>query len=186
MCGINGIFRRLSIIDLSPAGAQPMTSADGKFTVTFNGEIYNYQALRRGLETRGFVFKSHSDTEVLLHLYAFKGAAMVGDLCGMFAFALWDAERRELFLARDPYGIKPRYYAHEDGTFRFASTVKALLAGARPRRRRRILFVRKRARTIHDVSIDTLASRGRHDNGQRRGGRRTQELFFHSRRPEGG
>ena len=123
--------RRLSIIDLSPAGAQPMTSADGKFTVTFNGEIYNYQALRRGLETRGFVFKSHSDTEVLLHLYAFKGAAMVGDLCGMFAFALWDAERRELFLARDPYGIKPLYYADEDGTFRFASTVKALLAGGR-------------------------------------------------------
>ena len=123
--------RRLSIIDLSPAGAQPMTSADGKFTVTFNGEIYNYQALRRGLETRGFMFKSHSDTEVLLHLYAFKGAAMVGDLCGMFAFALWDAERRELFLARDPYGIKPLYYADEDGTFRFASTVKALLAGGR-------------------------------------------------------
>ncbi len=123
--------RRLSIIDLSPAGAQPMTSADGKFTVTFNGEIYNYQTLRRDLETRGFVFKSHSDTEVLLHLYALKGAAMVGDLCGMFAFALWDAERRELFLARDPYGIKPLYYADEDGTFRFASTVKALLAGGR-------------------------------------------------------
>jgi asparagine synthase (glutamine-hydrolysing) len=123
--------RRLSIIDLSPAGAQPMTSADGKFTVTFNGEIYNYQALRRDLETRGFVFKSHSDTEVLLHLYALKGAAMVGDLCGMFAFALWDAERRELFLARDPYGIKPLYYADEEGTFRFASTVKALLAGGR-------------------------------------------------------
>ena len=117
--------RRLSIIDLSPAGAQPMTSADGKFTVTFNGEIYNYQALRRGLETRGFMFKSHSDTEVLLHLYAFKGAAMVGDLCGMFAFALWDAERRELFLARDPYGIKPRYYAHEDGTFRGSPTPPA-------------------------------------------------------------
>ncbi len=72
-----------------------MTSADGKFTVTFNGEIYNYQTLRRDLETRGFVFKSHSDTEVLLHLYALKGAAMVDDLCGMFAFALWDAERRE-------------------------------------------------------------------------------------------
>ncbi len=123
--------RRLSIIDLSPAGAQPMTSADGKFTVTFNGEIYNYQALRRDLETRGFVFKSHSDTEVLLHLYALKGAAMVGDLCGMFAFALWDAERRQLFLARDPYGIKPLYYADEDGTFRFASTVKSLLAGGR-------------------------------------------------------
>jgi asparagine synthase (glutamine-hydrolysing) len=123
--------RRLSIIDLSPAGAQPMTSADGRLTVTFNGEIYNYRALRRQLETLGHVFKSQSDTEVLLHLYAQKGAAMVGDLCGMFAFALWDSERRKLLLARDPYGIKPLYIANEDGTLRFASTVKSLLAGGR-------------------------------------------------------
>ena len=121
--------RRLSIIDLSAAGAQPMTSADGALAVTFNGEIYNYRALRRELEARGRVFKSHSDTEVLLHLYALKGAAMVNDLCGMFAFALWDGAQEKLLLARDPYGIKPLYFTNDNGAFRFASTVKALLAG---------------------------------------------------------
>ncbi len=121
--------RRLSIIDLSDAGAQPMTSADGKLIVTFNGEIYNYRELRCTLEARGRVFRSQSDTEVLLHLYADKGEAMVRDLRGMFAFALWDAERRELLLARDPYGIKPLYYADDGRTFQFASTVKSLLSG---------------------------------------------------------
>ena len=122
--------RRLSIIDLSEAGAQPMLSADGRLAVTFNGEIYNYQDLRLRLENKGRVFKSHCDTEVLLHLYAEKGADMVHDLRGMFAFAIWDKEQRRLFLARDPYGIKPLYYADDGWTFRFASQVKALLAGA--------------------------------------------------------
>ncbi len=121
--------RRLSIIDLSEAGAQPMASADGKLVVTFNGEIYNYRELRRGLESKGRVFRSQSDTEVLVHLYADKGEAMVHDLRGMFALALWDEDRRRLFLARDPYGIKPLYYADDGWTFRFASQVKALLAG---------------------------------------------------------
>jgi asparagine synthase (glutamine-hydrolysing) len=121
--------RRLSIIDLSEAAAQPMASADGKLVITFNGEIYNYRELRRGLEAKGRVFRSESDTEVLIHLYADKGAAMVHDLRGMFAFALWDEERMQLFLARDPYGIKPLYYADDGWTFRFASQVKALLAG---------------------------------------------------------
>lgn len=123
--------RRLSIIDLSDAGAQPMTSANGKLVVTFNGEIYNYRVLRKDLEARGCVFRSQSDTEVLLHLYAEKGAAMVHDLRGMFAFAIWDADRERLFLARDPYGIKPLYYADDGGTVRFASQVKALLAGGK-------------------------------------------------------
>ncbi len=121
--------RRLSIIDLSEAGAQPMISACGRFAVTFNGEIYNFRELRSKLETRGRVFGSQSDTEVLLHLYAEYGDAMVQDLRGMFAFAIWDAELRSLFLARDPYGIKPLYYADDGRTFRFASQVKALLAG---------------------------------------------------------
>lgn len=123
--------RRLSIIDLSEAGAQPMVSANGKLVVTFNGEIYNYRELRRDLETRGCLFKSQSDTEVLLHLYAQKGEAMVHDLRGMFAFAIWDTDRERLFLARDPYGIKPLYYADDGGTVRFASQVKALLAGGK-------------------------------------------------------
>lgn len=121
--------RRLAIIDLSPAGAQPMASANGKLVVTFNGEIYNYQQLRLQLEARGHVFNSHSDTEVLLQLYIERGESMVDALRGMFAFAIWDSERKVLFLARDPYGIKPLYYADDGWTFRFASQVKALLAG---------------------------------------------------------
>src|SRR5262245_29780673 len=121
--------RRLSIIDLSEKASQPMASADGRYVVTFNGEIYNYRELQKRLQWQGRTLRSASDTEVLLHLYAEKGAEMVFDLRGMFAFAIWDTERRSLFLARDPYGIKPLYYADDGKTFRFASQVKALLAG---------------------------------------------------------
>lgn len=121
--------RRLSIIDLSEKGAQPMSSRDGRLVVTFNGEIYNYRELRAALEAEGSEFRSQSDTEILLHLYAHKGEEMVHDLRGMFAFAIWDAACGELFLARDPYGIKPLYYSDDGWTFRFASQVKALLAG---------------------------------------------------------
>ena len=120
--------RRLSIIDLSEDGAQPMHSDDGALVLSFNGEIYNYQALRDDLIRRGHTFRSHSDTEVLLHLYAEKGADMVADLRGMFAFALWDSRRGGLLLARDPYGIKPLYVADDGKTLRAASQVKALLA----------------------------------------------------------
>ena len=123
--------RRLSIIDLSERGAQPMASADGKLVVTFNGEIYNYRELRAALEKKGRIFHSQTDTEVLLHLYAEKGEAMVKDLRGMFAFGLWDADKNALLLARDPYGIKPLYYADDGWTLRFASQVKALLAGGK-------------------------------------------------------
>jgi asparagine synthase (glutamine-hydrolysing) len=106
-----------------------MISQDGRFVVVFNGEIYNYSQLRKELESDGTCFRTTSDTEVLLHLYARKGAEMVHQLRGMFAFAIWDQERRRLFLARDPYGIKPLYTSNDGWTFRFASQVKALLAG---------------------------------------------------------
>jgi len=121
--------RRLSILDLSERANQPMESACGRFVVVFNGEIYNYPALRRDLEAQGVQFRTTSDTEVLLHLYARKGAEMVRDLRGMFAFGLWDNRDRSVFLARDPYGVKPLYTANDGWTFRFASQVKALLAG---------------------------------------------------------
>ena len=121
--------RRLAIIDLSDGGAQPMASESRKTVITFNGEIYNYRSLRSGLEAKGYVFRTRSDTEVLLHLYAAKGEAMVTDLRGMFAFAIWDADAGALFVARDPYGIKPLYYSDDSRTFRFASQVRALIAG---------------------------------------------------------
>jgi asparagine synthase (glutamine-hydrolysing) len=120
---------RLAIIDLSEGGAQPMHASDGRLTITFNGEIYNYRELRAELQGRGRVFRSESDTEVLLQLYAEYGAAMVSRLRGMFAFGLWDADRRTLLLARDPLGIKPLYWADDGWTLRFASQAKALLAG---------------------------------------------------------
>ncbi len=126
-CGLG--HRRLSIIDLSDRAAQPMTSEDHRFVVVFNGEIYNYPQLRTELENDGVRFRTTSDTEALLHLYAHHGAEMVHRLRGMFAFAIWDEVRRGLFLARDPYGIKPLYTANDGWTFRFASQVKALLAG---------------------------------------------------------
>ena len=121
--------RRLSIIDLTACGAQPMHSADGRLAVAFNGEIYNYRALRAALEADGARFASESDTEVLLHLYARHGAGLVDHLRGMYAFALWDAARGGMLLARDPYGIKPLYLSDDGRAFRAASQVKALLAG---------------------------------------------------------
>ena len=121
--------RRLSILDPTEAGAQPMALDDGRLVVTFNGEVYNFRELRRGLEAAGRRFRTASDTEVLLHLYDRDGPGMVGRLRGMFALAIWDAARRGLFLARDGFGIKPLYYADTGGTLRFASQVKALLAG---------------------------------------------------------
>lgn len=119
--------RRLSIIELSQLGAQPMVSHDARFIVTFNGEIYNYRELRAALIERGHKFRSHSDTEVLLELYRAVGPDMVLQLRGMFAFALWDLHARRLFLARDPYGIKPLYYSDDGARITFASSVRALV-----------------------------------------------------------
>ncbi|HYE63970.1 MAG TPA: asparagine synthase (glutamine-hydrolyzing) [Pyrinomonadaceae bacterium] len=126
--------RRLAIIDVSAAGHQPMLSEDGRFALTFNGEIYNYRELRQELQSRDHCFRTETDTEVLLAAFAEWGAGCLARLNGMFAFAVWDAQERTLTLARDRLGIKPLYYAHvagENGTsgsFIFASEVKALLA----------------------------------------------------------
>jgi asparagine synthase (glutamine-hydrolysing) len=127
--------RRLAIIDLSDAGAQPMLDTGGTHAIVFNGEIYNYRELRASLEAEGHRFRTHSDTEVLLELYKSKGAGMLPHLRGMFAFALWDGPNRRMLMARDLYGVKPLYFAVDGGTVRVASQVKALLAGGRVPRR---------------------------------------------------
>ena len=119
--------RRLAIIELSEAGAQPMLDPETGNQISFNGEIYNHAELRAQLQRDGVTVRSLSDTEVLLKLYAQRGPDMLGLLRGMFAFAIWDAGRRQLFLARDAFGIKPLYIADDGRTLRFASQVKALL-----------------------------------------------------------
>jgi len=121
--------RRLAILDLSPAGAQPMSSPDGRWQLVLNGEIYNFRALRRELEDQGIAFRSQSDTEVVLALVARDGTAALPRLRGMFGLALWDDAEKRLLLARDPLGIKPLYYSTVGGCLRFASQVKALEAG---------------------------------------------------------
>src|SRR4029077_11481093 len=125
--GISLGHRRLSIVDLSESGRQPMGNEDGSVWITFNGEIYNQLDLRKELEAKGHVFRSHADTEVIVHGYEQWGDDCVGRLTGMFAFALWDTRRRRLLLARDRLGIKPLYWAHVNGRLSFASEIKALL-----------------------------------------------------------
>jgi len=120
--------RRLSIIDLSPAGHQPMSYANSRFWITFNGEIYNYQEIKADLQQLGCQITSASDTEVILAAYAQWGAAAVPRLRGMFTFAIWDEQEQSLFLARDRFGIKPLLYAQLDNVFLFASELKSLLA----------------------------------------------------------
>ena len=118
--------RRLAIIDTGPMGAQPMCDATGRWVISFNGEIYNYRALREELERLGCVFETNSDTEVLINVIACWGEAGLRKLRGMYAVALWDCVERELWLIRDPYGIKPLYLAETAGTLWFASQARAL------------------------------------------------------------
>ena len=127
--------RRLAIIDLTEAASQPMLSEDGRYAIVFNGEIYNYLEIRRHLETRGIRFRTSSDTEVLLESYRVDGAACLQRLRGMFAFAIWDAADRVLFVARDRVGKKPLFYRLDSDGLAFASETAALLAegGFEPR-----------------------------------------------------
>jgi len=119
--------RRLAILDLSPAGHQPMSNEDGTVWITYNGEVYNFRELRCELEQKGHRFRSNTDTEVLVHLYEEEGERLVERLNGMFAFALWDERRQRLLLVRDPIGIKPLFYFVDDSALRFGSEIKAIL-----------------------------------------------------------
>ena len=126
-CGVGLAHRRLSIIDLSQSGHQPMMSDDGDVVIIFNGEIYNYRELRKNLEMEGFKFRGSSDTEVLLKLYISKGDAMLKNLNGIFSFAIWSLRDRKLFIARDSFGVKPLYYSSIGSNFAFSSEIKSLL-----------------------------------------------------------
>src|SRR5205085_1888999 len=120
--------RRLSIIDLSASGHQPMSNEDGSVWIVYNGECYNYVDLAATLRARGWTFRSSSDTEIVLRLYEDKGETFLQYLDGMFAFALWDRRRKLLLVARDRIGIKPLYWTANRDRFSFASEMKALLA----------------------------------------------------------
>src|SRR5438270_10967527 len=119
---------RLSIIDLSPAGHQPMASASGTAWITYNGEIYNFAEIRQELEGLGYPFRSRSDTEVIVNGWQAWGPKVFSRLRGMFALAIWDQRSQRLILARDRLGKKPLYYAHTAAAFLFGSEIKALLA----------------------------------------------------------
>ncbi len=132
-CGLG--HRRLSIIDPTPRGRQPMSFDNGRYWITYNGELYNFRELRRELERDGTRFQTETDTEVLLAMYARHGTEMLSRLNGIFAFGIWDTARQSLFLARDRLGVKPLYWARRDGVLYFASEVKALLTSVSARMR---------------------------------------------------
>src|SRR6185295_5616040 len=126
--------RRLSILDLSPTGRQPMRMAEADCWITYNGEFYNHEEFRPRLRDQGYSFRGTSDTETLLYLLHRDGPAVLKDIAGIFSFAFWDGRRRELILARDPLGVK-QLYVHEDGhRIAFASEIKALLEAPELRR----------------------------------------------------
>ncbi len=125
ICGLG--FRRLSIIDLSSAGHQPMSTPDGRFTIVFNGEIYNHLNLREELKSKGYKYKSRTDTESILYGFSEYGYDIIHKLYGMFSFAIWDNHKKELFCARDRVGKKPFYYTLSNGNFIFGSEIKSIL-----------------------------------------------------------
>ncbi len=120
--------RRLAVIDLSPAGHQPMADAEGRLRITFNGEIYNFKEIKKSYEQRGHTFRTKTDTEIILHLYKIYGPDCLKYLRGMFAFAIWDSAKKELFIARDRAGQKPLKYYRDKNKFVFASELKAIIA----------------------------------------------------------
>ena len=157
--------RRLSIVDVA-AGHQPMTNEDASLHITYNGEIYNHTDYREALEAKGHVYSTHCDTETILHLYEEHGSACVDYLRGMFAFAIWDQRRQELFIARDRLGVKPLYYVHtDDGSLYFGSEIKTLLeAGVRPESG--TLTVRAPMQAIHLAATRLrIRRRARRSNG---------------------
>ncbi len=126
--GVTLGHRRLSILDLSDTGSQPMPYADGRYRLTFNGEIYNFIEIRRELQKKGYAFRGDSDSEVILAAFCEWGERCVDRFNGMWAFAIWDREKKRLFLSRDRFGVKPLFYAKlEGGGFAFASEMKALI-----------------------------------------------------------
>ena len=131
--GVGLGHRRLSVIDLSAAGRQPMTNEDGSIVIVYNGETYNFAELKEKykLEERGHVFKSRTDSEVLIHLYEELGLDMVQEMNGMFALVIWDRRKGQLHLIRDRYGIKPLFYQQDEGYVRFGSEIKAIIADRR-------------------------------------------------------
>ena len=120
--------RRLSILDPSQSGKQPMSTNDGRYVISYNGEVYNYIDLRRALEKKGYNFKSETDTEVVLNSLAEWGTSSIPKFNGMFAFAVWDRKEKSLILARDRYGIKPLYYCINNDKLLFGSEQKAILS----------------------------------------------------------
>lgn len=145
--------RRLNIIDLTSAGRQPMSTPDGRFTIVYNGEVYNYLELRAEL---GGEWRSHSDTEVLLRAYEAWGEGCLSRLVGMFAFAIWDARKKELFCARDRLGIKPFYFATRGGDFLFASEIRALRAAGVPTKPDPSVLYDFLARDFYEHTDDTF------------------------------
>lgn len=126
--GVGLGHRRLAILDLSENGRQPMVDSAGRLAITYNGEVYNFRELRSQLESKGHVFRSECDTEVILVGYSEWGAGVVDKLSGIYAFAIWDDRKRELFMARDPIGVKPLFYSQSHGSLRFGSEIKAILS----------------------------------------------------------